>query len=584
MLAKSPHWYTELDAIVYLRSVLPQDRFRQAVGIGILANVTLAGIAAAQATSRGTVAERRVAVVALSAPVRDSLRAAIRRLVDSAALTSLTVGISVNGRTVWTEGFGYADLAGRVPATPDTRYSLASISKPMTATAIMRLVEQGRLRLDAPANLYLRGSKVTSLAGNADSATVARLLSHTAGLPLHYRFYYMGENGQGGDGLPDVSATINRYALVVYPPGTVYSYSNLGYGILGEIVAAASGLSYEAYMRDQVFAPLGMTQTTIGTGAGLANSARRYDATARAIPPYDFDHRGASAVYSTANDMLRFAEFHLGTRRAAAGHFLADSTVRRMQQIATPHPTPPATPPAATSSTTPATTPATIPVTILATTPAGYGLGWSIDDDNGVQRVRHTGGMPGVNTVLALYPDAGVAVVALANQSSPLPGRVASDLAAAVMPAYAKVRTARRAAADSARRREAAALAVVPAAFTAPAEVRGTWRGTVKLYDRSIPIVLFVGESDVRAKVGEQPGLWTLVNDATYQNSLLGGRFLGTIPTDDAGRAPHVIAMSLRLHDGTLRGWLAAQVTARTNNFSLSSYADLRKDPPAVAP
>jgi hypothetical protein len=384
---------------------------------------------------------------------------------------------------------------------------------------------------------------------------VRRLLSHTAGLPLHYRFYYAPAAG-GAVPVPAVPRTIDRYGLVVYPPGAVYNYSNLGYGILGEVMATAAGVPYETYMRDQLFAPLGMTRTTIGTGAGLANSAVRYDAARRPIPFYDFDHRAASAVYSTANDLLRFAEFHLGTRPVPG--YLADSTVRRMQQVATP------------------------PVA----TPGGYGLGWFVDEDFGVRRVRHTGGMPGVNTVLAFYPDAGVAVVALANQISPLPGRIASDLAAAVMPAYASVRTAaRRAAADTMARVQGVGsrAPAAPAAFAAPAAARGAWRGTVRLFDRSVPIELWVGESDVRARLGGAPALWTLVNDATFQNGLLGGRFVGTVPTDDARRAPHVVAMSLRLHEGTLRGWLAAQVTAPTNDFSLSSYADLARDTTAVA-
>lgn len=560
----STHRDTELDAVVYVPTRNPQERPRFGYGILLVAvaGFTVAGPAPAQSSLDGSNARRQVTAVTLAPPQRDSLRAHIRRLVDSAGIPSLAVGISVAGRTVWAEGFGYADVGRRVPATPDTRYSLASITKPLTATAVMRLVEQGRVRLDSPANHYLRATQLTGLAGRADSATIRRLLSHTAGLPLHYRFYYGEQAGSAGDGLPDANATIGRYGLVVFPPGTVYSYSNLGYGVLGEVVASASGMSYEAYMREHVFAPLGMTRTTISTGAGLANSALRYNAAGRPIPPYDFDHRAASAVYSTVHDLLRFAEFHVGTRRESSVNFLADSSVRRMQQIATP-------PRAA---------------------PGGYGLGWHVDDDNGVRRVRHTGGMPGVNTVLALYPDAGVAVVALANQSSALPGRVASDLAAAVLPAYASARAfARaatvRAAADSVGRREnSASGGLPPAAFVAPAHVRGTWRGTVRLPNRSIPVVLWIGESDVRARLGEQPAFWTLVNEATYQNGLLGGRFLGTIPTDDASRAPHVVAMSLRLHNGTLRGWLAAQVTAQTNNFSLSSYADLTKDSTTVAP
>jgi len=546
-------WDTELDAILHLASRLSQGAISHAAPIVALALSATA--ACAQPVTRPSPAPARAVATAQFTPaVRDSLRNAIRRLVDSAELPSLTVGISVGGRTVWAEGFGYADLAQRVPVTPDTRYSLASISKPITATAVMRLVEQGRVALDAPANRYLRAGRITGItgvAGSADSATVGRLLSHTAGIPLHYRFYYA--DGTGRIAEPDVAGTIDRYGVVMFPPGTVYTYSNLGYGILGAIVGAASGTTYEDYMRDQVFVPLGMTRTTVSTGAGLENSAVRYDTDRRPVPFYDFDHRAASAVYSTANDLLRFAEFHLGTRRDVAAGFLSAASVRRMQQ--------PVTPPTA--------------------TPGGYGLGWFVDDDNGLRRVRHSGGMPGVSTVLVIYPDAGVAVVALANQASPLPGRLAADLAAAVMPGYAAERARRRATLAGA---PPTPRTGPPASFAAPAEARGTWRGTVRLHDRTVPMVLWVGESDVRARFGDAPALWTLVNDATFANGLLGGRFVGTVPTDDARRAPHLVAMLLRLHEGTLRGWLAAQVTVPTNDFSLSFYADLVKDPAGGAP
>ena len=543
-------WDTELDAILHFANRLSQEPMWHAAPVVALALAATAACAPPVTTARPAAA-RAVATAELTPAVRDSLRTAIRRLVDSAGLPSMTVGISVGGRTVWAEGFGYADLARRVPVTPDTRYSLASISKPITATAVMRLVEQGRIALDAPANRYLRAGRITGVAGSNDSATVGRLLSHTAGIPLHYRFYYA--DGTGRIAEPDVAGAIDRYGVVMFPPGTVYTYSNLGYGILGAIVGAASGTSYEDYMRDHVFAPLGMTRTTVSTGAGLENSAVRYDSDRRPVPFYDFDHRAASAVYSTANDLLRFAEFHLGTRRDVAAGFLSAASVRRMQE--------PATPPTA--------------------TPGAYGLGWFVDDDNGVRRVRHSGGMPGVSTVLVIYPDAGVAVVALANQASPLPGRLAADLAAAVMPDYAAERTRRVATLAGARPTPRAGP---PASFAAPVEARGTWRGTVRLHDRTVPMVLWVGESDVRARFGDAPALWTLVNDASFANGLLGGRFVGTVPTDEARRAPHIVAMLLRLHEGTLRGWLAAQVTVPTNDFSLSFYADLVKDPAGGVP
>jgi len=456
---------------------------------------------------------------------------------DSARVPSITVAVARGGKVVWEEGFGYADIERRIAATPRTLYSMASISKPITATALMQLVEQGKVSLDRPANDYLGVGKITGLAGAASDATVRRVLSHTAGLPLHYRFFYEGS----GDARPSMDEVIGRYGVAMFPPGEVYSYANLGYGIIDEIISRASGVPYEEYMRTHVFQPLGMTTTTIGTGAGIANGAVRYDARLAPIPYYDFDHRGASAVYTSAHELLRFGMFHLGDRVPGQRRVLADSTLARMKRVETPR-----------------------------ATPSGYGLGWRIDDDYGIIRVQHTGGMPGVATVLSLYPSEDVAVVVLSNQSSPLPFTLAADVAAAVLPP-------RYAAALAAAR--AAGRTRTPSALAFPAELLGEWRGTVRTYEGTVPITLDVRSGDVRVRLGDERALWTLLNDASVRDGLLSGRFVGTIPTGDARRYPHVVNMSLQLGKGRLRGWAAAQATTDLINFALSSYAELTRVP-----
>lgn len=516
-----------------MRRVAPEPDRVEGRRLVLAATMLLAVIGSSGRTAR--------AQTTLAPAVRERLRATVRRALDSTGVASVAVAVARDGVVLWEEGFGYADIARRIPATPATLYSVASITKPMTATAVMQLVEAGRVALDRPIDDYLGAMRVTGLAGDRAEATVGRVLSHTAGLPLHYRFYY--------DGPPradDVAHTVARYGRVMFPPGEVYSYSNLGYGMLGELVARVGGPSYEAFMGDRVFRPLGMTHTTIGTGAGLANSAVRYDADHRPVPPYDFDHRGASAVYTSAHELLRFAMLHLKTRpRDGARTWappLADSTVDRMQRVATP-----------------------------GDSASGYGLGWFIDRDFGERRVRHTGGMPGVATVLSLYPAHRVAVVVLANQSSGLPGRIAAEVAAAVLPpSYGRARAAALAAAPAA-----------PPALALPAELRGEWRGTVQTYEGTLPIVLRADSAEVRVRLGDAPGLWALLGNASYSNGVLGGRFLGTIPTPEARRVAHVVAVSLQLRADTLRGWAAAQVTASTNDYSLSSYAELTRTPGA---
>jgi CubicO group peptidase (beta-lactamase class C family) len=470
----------------------------------------------------------------------DSVRARVRRLMDSAKVASLSIAVGRNGRIIWEEAFGNADVEGRVRATPTTLYSLASISKPMTATALMRLAEQEKIDLDRPANDYLGDAKISGIAGKASDATVRRVLSHTAGLPLHYRFFYEG----GSVARPTMDEAIDRYAITVFPPGEVYSYSNLGYGVLEEIIARVSGKSYEAFMREDVFVPLGMPTATISTGAGLSNAAVRYDAKQKPIPYYDFDHRGGSAVYASAHDLVRFGMFHLKQRVAGQQPVLRPATIDAMQRVETP-----------------------------GDTTSGYGLGWIIDTDQGTRVVYHTGGMPGVATSLKLFPEHDVAIAVLGNASGVVPHAIMFTVTGAVIPGYDA----------SAAQREALAP---PGPFVTPSALWGEWTGRVRMYDGdTMPITLLVKPDDVHVRLGDSQ-LWAVLTRPTFRDNLLSGGFLGTIPTDDARRHPHYLAVSLQHADGKLRGWAAAITTDDPVSGAVSSYAELTKTvaPRAAAP
>lgn len=109
--------------------------------------------------------------------------------------------------------------------------------------------------------------------------------------------------------------------------------------------------------------------------------------------------------------------------------------------------------------------------------------------------------------------------------------------------------------------------------------MRGEWRGTVHTYEDTIPIVMRVDSSEVRVRLGDRDALWTLLNDPSYRDGLLAGRFLGTMPTADARRVAHVIALQLQARNGAMRGWAAASATTPTNDYSLSSYAELARVP-----
>jgi CubicO group peptidase (beta-lactamase class C family) len=464
-------------------------------------------------------------------------RTTIRQVMEEKNIPSVSVAVAKNGKIIWEEAFGWADREKMIRATPDTLYSLASISKPFTATGLMRLVEQGKIDLDKPANEYLGAAKLTGLAGDASAATVRRVLSHTAGLPYHYHFFYNNET----EPVPSMDESIAHYGIIVTPPGEAYEYSNLGYGIIDYIISRVSGRDYANYMRTEVFLPLGLTHTSVDVGPGLeADVAQRYDMQQRPIPFYTFDHRGGSAIYSSAHDLLRFAMFHLKGHLTDQQSILKDSTLDQMHETATPP--------------------------VPADPGLGYGLGWITQaDDHGYRMVYHTGGMPGVATAVAMYPSEDVAIVMLSNYYAGLTPKMMQAIAGCILPKYA----------ETARKNEEKAVHA-PELFTPVPELMGEWTGTVRTWEKKIPFTLvFQPDGDIHVKFGQE--LESLVNDASFRNGIFEGRFAGTMPTADAMRHEHGLLMQLRLRGDKLAGQVIAETPDESPHFALSSYTELTR-------
>ena len=477
-------------------------------------------------------------VIGATDPRFATARATIERLLKEDNLPSVSVAVAKDGQIVWQEAFGWANRERQVRATPSTAYSLASISKPITATGLMRLVEQKKVDLDRPANDYLGRGKLTAPGGgDASGATVRRVLSHSAGLPLHYQFFYAGLPYSE----PPVDDTIARYGVLVNPPGSVYLYSNLGYGILDQIIERVSGRKYAEFMRTEVFAPLGMRHSSVHiTGRKPHEVAERYDAEGKPIPYYDFDHDGGSAVYASAHDLVKFGMFHLGAKLVEQKRVISDETRDQMKVVETP-----------------------------ASSTDRYALGWFIGEENGIRRIWHTGSMPGVTTILNLYPDENVVTVVLLNASNAgARTRIAQAVAAAVL----------KTSAGPQPRAPSPPPPGARPAFKPTLEQLGEWTGTLKTWERDVPLSMRVEEDgDVKIRLGG--GLWTLLNQVSWTQERLAGRFAGTIPTADARRQPHTIQLELRPRDGKLAGQATALSSEQPIHFALSSYAELTKRP-----
>jgi CubicO group peptidase (beta-lactamase class C family) len=472
------------------------------------------------------------AVAPLVEPGLEAVRARIEEMVSEEGVPSIVVAVARNGVVLWEEGFGWADREAKVRATPHTRYSLASVTKPLTATAIMMLAEQGRIDLDAPIERYLGGTRLRGLAGDTREVTPRLALAHAAGLPSHFRVFYEG------DPVPPPEETLGRYGIVVFPPGTQWAYSNIGYRALDVAVANVSGRSYGDFLRTEIFEPLGMTRSSLNLDRVQADeAARRYDGEGNAIVSYVTDHPGSGDVWASAHDLLRFGMFHAGTSLPGQRPVLRPESVAAMHREVTSVP--------------------------RMTT---VGLGWAVRDDRGHRVVEHGGGQPGVSATLFLYPDEKLAIVVLSNQGGVDVGEIARQIGTALIPEASPAWSSEDPAAPE--------LPPLP-------DLTGRWIGTLTTYEGEEPFVLdFRSTGDVHVRIAER--MTSLLNHAGRSGDALTGWFYGLMNTSDFLPHRHNLSLMVRLEGDELVG----QVTAHSVQppRSASSFVRLKRDPEEEAP
>ncbi len=295
----------------------------------------------------------------------------------------VSIAVAVEGRIVWTEGFGMADLEQCVPVTPRTKFRIGSTSKPITSTGAMLLHEEGRLDLDAPIQRY-----VPSFPEKGYVITTRELLGHMGGIRGYTSADGDIENTKYYD---SVTQSLERFKNdpLAAPPGTKWLYSTYGYTLVSAAIEGASGQDFLSFMRDRVFLPLRMRDTVADeNSAVIPNRARWYnvraDGTYRNSPYADLSYKWAGGGFlSTAADLARF-----GSAMLRPG-FLKQDT---LTQIFTSQKT-------------------------TAGVETKYGLGWEIypKRQGEVRRFEHSGGATGSSSLLILYPDQGVVIAWLQN-------------------------------------------------------------------------------------------------------------------------------------------------------------------------
>ncbi|TMU93259.1 serine hydrolase domain-containing protein [Streptomyces sp. DASNCL29] len=300
----------------------------------------------------------------------------------------VAVGVLLDGQEIYAS-HGVTSLGNPLPVDEKTLFPLASVSKTFTATALMRLVAEGKVDLDAPVRAYVP-ELILADEEAAARITVLNLLNHTAGLDWN-----LIDDGEGDRSLAGLVAKLPQLPLIA-PPGARASYSQAGYNLAGRIIEKITGLPFEQAMASLVLEPVGLADTVYGLSEVMVRKFavghnRGDDGELRAARPWGAFKEGArgdnpgGGLASSVSDLLRWARFQLGDGDGV----LPASALRRMRERT---------------------------IELRASTLGdGFGICWFLHDLDGLQGIGHGGSGNGQFAELLIVPERDFAVVCLAN-------------------------------------------------------------------------------------------------------------------------------------------------------------------------
>jgi CubicO group peptidase (beta-lactamase class C family) len=315
---------------------------------------------------------------------------AARRALAESTTPGLAVALVCHGRTSWAAGYGVADQAKGQPVTPATRFQAASVSKPVTAWGVLRLVEQGRIGLDEPVVGHLRRWCPPPSPFPADDITVRRLLSHTASLSVH------GYTGQTLDRpLPPIETSLSGEAGGSFPvelldaPGRQWLYSGGGYSVLQLLVEELTGRPFADVIQTEILDALSMTTSSFHWRRTAA-TACPHDAEGGRIPDFAFTEQAAAGLVTTAPDLARFVAAAMpGPEGEPPGRGVLSPAGVRLALTAAP------------------------------ASEGRWGLGYGVGFlPSGDRLAYHEGANRGWRAGLALLPDRRMGIVVLANSDA----------------------------------------------------------------------------------------------------------------------------------------------------------------------
>jgi CubicO group peptidase (beta-lactamase class C family) len=322
----------------------------------------------------------------------DSTDIIVKRLMDQQKIVGLSLAVVKNGRPTVNKGYGLADAELNVPLTSETVMKLASVSKQFFSTAILKLMEEGKLSIEDPVHKFFPDAPETWR-----PIKIKNLLSHTSGLQREGPAYEMFINQ------PDLNVIKSAYTLPLdFRTGEKYQYSNLGYFMLAEIIKQVSGMPWQNYINDKLFVPAGMMNSyTTDFYAITPNRAsgymHRHDTLVNALIMYAI--RPSGGFQSTASDMIKW-EKTVSEKKVI---LKKDNWEKLWQPF--------------------------IKMSAELDSKAYYGFGWAIDEYSGHKIVVHGGSTPGFKSVYMRFVNDGLSIIILCNTEEANPHTVGFALA-----------------------------------------------------------------------------------------------------------------------------------------------------------
>ncbi len=321
-------------------------------------------------------------------------------------IPGIAVLVSRSGEIVRAQGFGFSNVELQVPVKPETLFQSGSVGKQFTATAIMMLVEEGKISLDDPITKYFPDAPA-----NWKPVTVRNLLSHTGGFTDYPKDFDFRKDYTEDDLLKIVAGI-----PLAFPPGTKWSYSNLGYLTLGILIHRVTGKFYGDVLEERIFHPLGMQSTRIMSEADIIpNRAAGYRLVKGQLKNQEWV---SPTLNTTADGSLYFSIVDLAKWDAAlyTEKLLKRSSLEQMWTV--------------------------VKLNDGKPNSGNYGFGWEITSSHGHRLIDHDGAWQGFKTQISRYVDDKLTVVVLSNLAEANPGKIAEGVAEIYLNGPARARSA----------------------------------------------------------------------------------------------------------------------------------------------